>query len=112
MEAQGMNANGERRWLEFNMSLICARDGLPVGVRGVARDITRRKLVEEQLRRSEERYRSLVDNANDIIYTTDMEGRYTSLNKSGERVSGYTREEIDSMTWNGVVAPEYWPLVS
>jgi PAS domain S-box-containing protein len=112
VEAQGTNANGERRWLEFNMSLICARDGSPVGVRGVARDITRRKGVEEQLRRSEERYRTLVDNANDIIYTTDMEGRYTSLNKSGERVSGYTREEAIGMNWNEVVAPEYWPIVS
>jgi PAS domain S-box-containing protein len=112
VEAQGVNANGERRWFEFNMSLICARDGLPVGVRGVARDITRRKGVEEQLRRSEERYRSLVDNANDIIYTTDLEGRYTSLNKSGERVSGYTREEVIGMNWKQIVAPEYLPLVS
>lgn len=112
VEAQGTNANGERRWLEFNMSLICARDGSPVGVRGVARDITRRKGIEEQLRRSEERYRTLVDNANDIIYTTDMEGRYTSLNKSGERVSGYTREEAVGMTWNEIVAPDYWPIVS
>lgn len=112
VEAQGVNANGERRWLEFNMSLICARDGSPVGVRGVARDITRRKGVEEQLRRSEERYRELVDNANDIIYTTDMEGRYTSLNKSGERVSGYTREEVLGMSWTQLVAPDCLPLVS
>lgn len=112
VEAQGVNSNGERRWLEFNMSLICARDGLPVGVRGMARDITRRKGIEEQLRRSEERYRSLVDNANDMIYTTDMEGRYTSLNKSGERVSGYTREEVLGMNWKQLVAPEYFPLVS
>ncbi|HEV7905514.1 MAG TPA: PAS domain S-box protein [Pyrinomonadaceae bacterium] len=112
VEAQGANASGERRWLEFSMSLICARDGSPVGVRGVARDITRRKTIEEQLRRSEERYRELVDNANDIIYTTDMEGRYTSLNKSGERVSGFTREEILGMRWTQLVAPGYHPLVS
>jgi len=112
MEAQGVNANGERCWLEFNMSLICTRDGDPVGVRGVARDITRRKQVEEQLRRSEERYRNLVDNANDIIYTTDMEGRYTSLNKAGERMSGYTREEVRGRSWREIVAPEYLSLVS
>ena len=112
MEAQGVNANGQRCWLEFNMSLICSRDGDPVGVRGVARDITRRKMVEEQLRRSEGRYRELVDNANDIIYTTDMEGRYTSLNRSGERVSGYTRQEVREMNWKEIVAPEYLPLVS
>jgi PAS domain S-box-containing protein len=112
VEVRGVNAGGEQRWLDFNMSLICARDGEPVGVRGVARDITRRKKVEEQLRRSEERYRELVDNANDIIYTTDLEGRYTSLNRSGERVSGYTREEAQGMSWTEMIAPEYFPLVS
>ncbi|HZH92405.1 MAG TPA: PAS domain S-box protein [Pyrinomonadaceae bacterium] len=111
-EAQAVNANGERRWLEFNMSLVCTRDGTPYGVRGVARDITRRKQVEEQLRRSEERYRELVDNANDIVYTIDMEGRYTSLNRAGERISGYTREEIAGMSWKQIIAPEYVSLVS
>ena len=111
-EAQCTSAGGARCWLEFNMSLICARDGSPIGVRGVARDITSHKRVEEKLRRSEERYRALVDNANDIIYTTDMEGRYTSLNRAGERVSGYTREEILGKSWRQVVAPEYVPLVS
>ncbi|HLL14128.1 MAG TPA: PAS domain S-box protein [Pyrinomonadaceae bacterium] len=111
-EAQGENANGERRWLEFNMSLVCTRDGVPFGVRGVARDITRRKQVEERLRLSEERYRQLVDNANDIVYTTDMEGRYTSLNRAGERTSGYTRDEVLGVSWKEVVAPEYVSLVS
>jgi PAS domain S-box-containing protein len=111
-EAQAENAHGERRWLEFNMSLVCTRDGAPFGVRGVARDITRRKQVEERLRLSEERYRQLVDNANDIVYTTDMEGRYTSLNRAGERISGYTRDEVLGVSWKKMVAPEYVPLVS
>jgi PAS domain S-box-containing protein len=111
-EVQAQNAGGERRWLEFNMSLICTRDGAPFGVRGVARDITRRKQIEEQLRRSEERYRELVDNANDIIYTTDMEGRYTSLNRAGERISGYTREEVLGRSWKELVVPEHVALAS
>ncbi|HJR08618.1 MAG TPA: PAS domain S-box protein [Pyrinomonadaceae bacterium] len=112
VEAQCTSADGGRCWLEFNMSLICTRDGSPIGVRGVARDITSHKRIEEKLRRSEERYRALVDNANDIIYTTDMEGRYTSLNRAGERVSGYTREEILGKSWRQVVAPEYVSLTS
>jgi PAS domain S-box-containing protein len=111
-EVQGQDANGQRRWLEFNMSLVCTRGGEPVGVRGVARDITSRKQVEERLRLSEERYRALVDNANDIVYTTDMEGRYTSLNRAGERISGYTRDEVVGMDWKEMVAPEYVSLVS
>ena len=110
-ETVAVNGHGERRWLELNQSLICNRDGEPVGVRGVARDVTHRKHVEERLRHSEERYRDLVDNANDIIYTTDMDGCYTSFNKSGERVSGYRRHEILGMNWREIVAPECVPVV-
>jgi len=111
-ESLGQNASGERRWLEFNMSLICTRDGDPVGVRGVARDITSRKQIEEQLRRSEERYRELVDNANDIVYTTDLDGHYTTCNRAGERISGYAREEVVGMKWQELIAPEQVSLAS
>ncbi|HYR77999.1 MAG TPA: response regulator, partial [Pyrinomonadaceae bacterium] len=52
-----------------------------------------RKRTQEALRRSEERYRELFDNANDIVYTHDLEGHYTSLNKKGQQITGYTCEE-------------------
>ena len=43
---------------------------------------------------SEQRYRALVDNANDIVSTMDLEFRFTSVNPAVERILGYTREEI------------------
>lgn len=105
-----LNASGEERWLEFNQSLICNREGEPIGVRGVARDITERKAIEEALRRSEERYREMIENAYDVIYTTDLSGHYLSVNKAAERATGYTREELLSFNWKQIVAPEYEPL--
>ena len=74
----------------------------------VVRDITNRRKVEEELRRSEEKYRSLLENANDIIYSHDLQGRYLTINRAGEKITGYTREEIlGGLNIGQVVAPEY-----
>jgi PAS domain S-box-containing protein len=54
----------------------------------------------------EEHYRDLFENATDIIYTLDLEGHFTSLNKTGERVLGITRKQIRSKPLWEVAAPE------
>ena len=59
-----------------------------------------------RLRESDERYRQLLDNSNDIIYTHDFEGRFTSLNRSGERISGYSRQEALRMNIREMLTPE------
>lgn len=81
-----------------------------VGVIGVATDITDQRRAEAVIRDSEERYRELFENANDIIYTHDLAGNFTSLNRSGERLTGYTREEAALMNVSDVIAPEFLDL--
>jgi diguanylate cyclase (GGDEF)-like protein/PAS domain S-box-containing protein len=68
-------------------------------------DLSFRK-TEELLRQSEERYRELFENANDIVYTHDLAGNFTSLNKAAERITGYSREEALKMNFADVIAPE------
>ena len=81
-----------------------------LGVIGVATDITDSRRAEVSIRESEERYRELFENANDIIYTHDLQGNFTSLNRSGERITGYSREEATLMNVADVIAPDYLGL--
>ena len=64
------------------------------GLYGTVQDITERKRVEEALRESEERYRTLVENASDIVFRTDENGYFTFVNPSTLRISGYEEGEI------------------
>jgi diguanylate cyclase (GGDEF)-like protein/PAS domain S-box-containing protein len=73
----------------------------------VARDITVQKQSQEALKNSEKQYRELFENANDIIYTHDLKGNFTSLNRAGELITGFTREEAIKMNISEVVAPDF-----
>ncbi|MBI4594217.1 MAG: PAS domain S-box protein [Candidatus Rokubacteria bacterium] len=62
---------------------------------------------KEVLEEALERYRALFDNANDVIYTHDLEGRFTSINPSAERVFGFERGEGLGRSVFDVLAPEH-----
>jgi PAS domain S-box-containing protein len=80
-------------------------------VGGVAVDITEYRRGEDALRESEEKYRSLLEGANDIIYSHDLEGNYLTINRAGAEVTGYTREEIlGGLNIMQVVVPEHLEL--
>jgi PAS domain S-box-containing protein len=104
------DAKGELRCLEGMITVERDRRGNAIGVRGVVRDMTDQQKADDAIRQSEERYRELFENANDIIYTHDLRGNFTSLNRSGERITGYSREEAMKMNVADVIAPEYLDL--
>ena len=54
----------------------------------------------------EKQFSDLCENANDVIYTHDMDGNLASLNKAGERIIGYVREKAVGMSLREFVAPE------
>ncbi|MBM3792158.1 MAG: diguanylate cyclase, partial [Acidobacteria bacterium] len=53
------------------------------------------------------RYRELFENASDMVYTLDLDGRITSLNKAAERLTGYSRAEALRMKLVDLVAPDH-----
>jgi diguanylate cyclase (GGDEF)-like protein/PAS domain S-box-containing protein len=105
-EADCKTKDGRILTLEINSTVIF-KDGKPVAVQGIARDITERKRAEHALRQSEKEYRDLFENANDLIYTHDLKGNFTSLNRAGELITGFSREEALKMNIAEVVAPEF-----
>ncbi len=107
---QVQTATGERRIWEYDNSLRTEGVATPI-IRAMARDITDRKQAERALRESEERYRDLVENATDIIFTCDLAWNVTSLNRAGETISGYTRNEALTMNIANLVAPEHHDLI-
>ncbi|MFZ1702303.1 MAG: PAS domain S-box protein [Pyrinomonadaceae bacterium] len=108
-EIECLKKDGTRATLEVNSSVI-KKDGVPIAVQGIARDITDRKTAEEAIRKSEGQYRDLFENANDLIYTHDLTGNFTSLNRAGELITGYSREEALGKNIAEVVAPEFIDL--
>ena len=104
-EIEAIRKDGTRVPVEVSSRLIY-RDGRPIGVQGSVRDISERRRAEEVVRASEQRFRDLVENANDIIFTCDMLGKITSLNRAGERVTGYTAEEALKMNIAQAVSPD------
>ncbi|MBW2651386.1 MAG: diguanylate cyclase [Deltaproteobacteria bacterium] len=82
--------DGIKKTMELSASLIKDSSGNPTGFRGIVRDVTERKLAEETVRKSEERYRTLFDNNPIETMIVDNKGVITGYNhekiKSGDRL--------------------------
>ncbi len=92
---QGLRRDGSVVELEV-YSTRTEHDGRPA-VTGTMIDATERRERERALLAREQRLRDLIENAADVVYTCDLEGRITSLNRAGQRLTGYSAAEAATM---------------
>ena len=78
-----------------------------IGTFGISREITERKKTEEELKHSEERFRSVAQSANDAIITIDNKGNIQGWNRGAEIMFGYEQQEILGQSLNIVIPDEY-----
>lgn len=85
--------------------------GSLTGIVEIVTDITERRKAEEAMRQSEQKYRELFENANDIIFILDLDGKILSCNTAASQTYGYKPEQMLKLNIENLLDPAYLPLV-
>ncbi|RYY25595.1 MAG: PAS domain S-box protein [Sphingomonadales bacterium] len=96
----------EERWLQSHGSRIDYDDDRPSRFVGISFDITARKRAEERLRDSEVRFRTIFEQANDYILTSDLDQRITSVNPAVQAALGYSEAEVLGHSFSEFLDPD------
>jgi len=80
--------------VETNIDLMKNKDGTPVGFIGITKDITQRKYVDEKLKESEEKYRTLIDASPEAITLIGLDGTLLDCNEVIEKIMGTQKNKL------------------
>lgn len=86
--------DGKIYWAHVSAQYLYDENNQIIGRSGILHDITERKLAEEKLRQSEESFRHMVENINDVVYEVGIDGMVKYVSPSIERFLGYKPEEL------------------
>ena len=104
LELEHICKSGDVCWCEITSTFLRDSNGKPIGVLGVSRDIMERKRAEDALRASEEKWRSLVANAPDLIMSVDRQGKLLFLNRT---VEDHTLERVIGTSAFDYISPAF-----
>jgi PAS domain S-box-containing protein len=101
-----VKASGDESWSYVQSAPVFDKAGQVEYVVNTFHDISSLKQADAALREREARYRNLVENASDMIFTLDSEGYFVSINRAGEALIGYNRDEVALLSLRQMVIPE------
>lgn len=102
-----LTKSGQVRWIEDQTSVVRDANGIKTHTQGVIVDITERKASEDQLRKSEEKYRRIVETAGEGFVLIDKDLNITDTNQACCKMLGYSRDEIIGRRPSDLAADEF-----
>jgi two-component system, sensor histidine kinase and response regulator len=109
-ESTWRRRDGDLIHVSQNATVTRDESGRILSYEGIVEDITERKRQQEELRETRERYRQLVENANDIIYRCDAYGYFTYVNPTVRKILGYTEPELIGKYFLDLIVPDHREL--
>ncbi len=91
--------NGELYWEAASIAPVQDEKGVITHFVAVKADVTKQRLAEEALRRSVEKYRTIIENIQDGYYEVDLDGNFTFVNNALCRIMGYSADELTGMNY-------------
>lgn len=107
-----LRPDGTLIWVERNSHAHFDEQGRMLRIIGMVRDVTERKRTEQELRESEEKFRSVFRDAGVGMAIVSPEGRFLASNEAFSKFTGYTEEELLGKTIQSLTHPEDWPMFS
>jgi len=105
-ELREITKDGRMLWVSLNLTPRLDERGNVIGILGVGEDITEHRKMDEDLRRSEEKHRTILETIEEGYFEVDLAGKFTFFNDALCRVSGYARRELMGMNPKDYSTPE------
>ncbi len=107
LEWSYVRKNGQKFPVSLTVCSIKNAENEITGFLGIARDISEQKYAEEALRSSEEKYKNIIEKSTDIIYKTNNNGYFTYVNPVGERITGFSYQELMIKHFSELIRSDY-----
>lgn len=102
-ETQFLTVNGKTIFVNMSATLMRDEADRVIGTLGINRDITQRITLERELKESEERYRTMVESAHDMVAIISEDDRLQYVNEKAEELTAYTRKELIGMNFRDLL---------